>query len=315
MNSILVYSGKYLGALTVLFLTAGLTQAQDICSKPGIILCEDFEWSDDPNYYSGGDQNTEDWQANGWERFGSDFSNYPQPNGVKAGVGFGGSNGVVIFQPANKKVSSGIYPTHFIAEPGEGYEELYVQWKTKWSKNFAWDNITVKNFYIKSFDKDRMMDWRVPLFINGKAKPVPELYGPLTGWYSNQYNRGPIDRYLSSNRTDIRYLNQELDKWHTIEFYVKIETEKSGPGKEANGIFKMWDNGVLIMEHYDVQFRNKDSKVPMNAVWISPYWGGSGEESHPDQYVWYDDIIVSTSYIGVEDEVHPRAPAPLITTN
>ena len=282
------------------------------CSNPDYIVCEDFEWSDDPDYYAGGNSNVGDWEENGWDRFNQEFQNKTQPNGAKAGEGYANSIGVITFQKAGEHSTGGIYPSYTFAKATDGYDELYVQWKTKWSANYVWDYSTTKNFYVRSISPETgKIDWRVPMFINGAGEPSPELYATYSGWYDNKKGTGPADRWLNQNQgNDIAFVGPELGKWHTMEFYIKVETRKSGPGQEANGVFKLWIDGVLRTHLTNVQFRNADSQYSMNEVWISSYWGGKANSgSFPNQYVWWDDIIVSKSYIGVGDEVAPKEPS------
>ena len=48
------------------------------------------------------------------------------------------------------------------------------------------------------------------------------------------------------------------------------------------------------MDHYDhVSVRKANDHRPYDGIWLSSYFGGGGQSTHPEQYVLYDDIIVS----------------------
>lgn len=92
-----------------------------------------------------------------------------------------------------------------------------------------------------------------------------------------------------------------LDRWQCWEFMLQAN---SSPDK-ADGRQAMWIDGKKIGEFTGIRWRGRED-VKINCLWLQHY---GYDESDPtrqyakeNQTVWFDDVVVSTSYIG------PRAP-------
>lgn len=273
-------------------LSSPSTAAEAICSRGDILFCDDFEWGvNDPSYTV--------WRDHGWNVDSNFFNNtqYPAGNNIYTGAGVNGSAGIQWFLAAATATSGTPYPYHNIAPiNGPGHNKVHVRWYAKWSSNWVWDNVGVKHIYVRGLNQAHNMDWRVPIFIQPSGVTNVEIYGP-------GYSCNPRDLFLHQNLgKDIAFDGPELGKWHAIEMMVKLNN-----GSAQDGEIALWVDGIKRMHQYGIQIRCPSSTVGINDIWVTSYWGGSGTETHPDMYVWYDNIVVSTNYIG---PIAARPPAP-----
>lgn len=262
---------------------AGNGTADAVCSRADVLLCDDFEWGvNDPSYTV--------WRDRGWKVDSNFFdqTQYPAGNNVYTGVGLNGSAGIQWFLAAATATSGTPYPYRNFADlTGPGYNKVHVRWYAKWSENWVWDNIGVKHFYVRGLVPGENMDWRVPIFIQQDGGMNVEIYGPV-------YSCNPRDLFLQQNQgRNIYFSGAELGKWHAIEMMVKLNT-----GAAQDGEVAVWVDGIKRLHHTGIQIRCPQSTVGINDIWITSYWGGSGTETHPDMHVWYDNVVVSTEYIG-----------------
>jgi len=86
----------------------------------------------------------------------------------------------------------------------------------------------------------------------------------------------------------------EPGTWHRIENYIKINT----PG-QYDGIIKGWFDGELALERTGMRFRTVDTWA-VNSFFFQTHFGGSGSEWEPktDQYIYFDEFVVSTERLG-----------------
>lgn len=270
--------------LGLLLLPTASHGIEAICStnNSSILFCDDFEWGiNDPVYT--------EWRNRGWQVDSNFFdgTQYVLGNNVYTGTGLNGSAGIQWFLPAATATSSTPYPNSTFADlNGNGHDQIYVRWYAKWSTNWVWDNIAVKHFYIRGLNAAGGMNWRVPVFIQPGGVIDLEIY--------DSYACNPGDLFLHQNLgNNIYFVGEELGKWHAIEMMVKLNN-----GAARDGEVALWVNGIQRLHHTGIQIRCPTSTVGANDIWVTSYWGGSGTETHPDMYVWYDNIVVSTRYIG-----------------
>jgi hypothetical protein len=87
--------------------------------------------------------------------------------------------------------------------------------------------------------------------------------------------------------------NAERGRWYCYEFMVAANT----PG-ERDGRVAFWVDGRLAGDFPNLRFRS-DPALKINHVVLGPY----SSARHANKIMWYDDVVVATSYIG------PQRPA------
>ncbi len=85
----------------------------------------------------------------------------------------------------------------------------------------------------------------------------------------------------------------ERDRWYCYELMLSANT----PG-ERDGRVAFWVDGKLAGDFPNLRFRSVPT-LKVNHVSLGSY----SSQRHPNKVMWYDDVVVATSYIG------PRAPA------
>jgi hypothetical protein len=140
------------------------------------------------------------------------------------------------------------------------------------------------------------------LFPTHGASPGENKTPP--GWtYNYCYHMDQVDRYgdilLSSgtlNGSDLlgpyfvprsNKLPQR-DRWYCYEIMIQCNNPGSRSGRVG-----IWLDGILVADHPNLRFRTTGS-LKARYVTLSTYT--SWIESN--QVIWYDDIVVSTQYIG-----------------
>ncbi len=86
------------------------------------------------------------------------------------------------------------------------------------------------------------------------------------------------------------HATEESGRWVCVEALAKLNT----PGK-SDGYNCLWIDGIRQCERRNLDFRSQYTKYGVNAVFMESYWN---KGSPVDQYRWYDDLVVSTGYIG-----------------
>jgi hypothetical protein len=88
----------------------------------------------------------------------------------------------------------------------------------------------------------------------------------------------------------------KLDTWQCWEFMIKANT----PGK-ADGEQAMWLDGKLAGHFTGIRWRD-DADLRINCFWLEHYGFDPGDPTKQywkdKQTVWFDDVVISTKYIG-----------------
>lgn len=90
----------------------------------------------------------------------------------------------------------------------------------------------------------------------------------------------------------------EAGRWYTLTQQVILNDIG-----QANGEFRQWVDGELVLENKAMLLRNKDD-VSVSAIKMDTFFGGSSNDWAPvnDQYAYFDDFIVSAdSPLGLVD--------------
>ena len=94
--------------------------------------------------------------------------------------------------------------------------------------------------------------------------------------------------------------NPELGRWYCYELMLKANT----PG-ERDGRVAFWVDGRLAGDFQNLRFRDVET-LKINILTIGSY----SSSKHPNTVMWYDDVVVGTSYIGPMVNVKNDAPRP-----
>jgi hypothetical protein len=195
---------------------------------------------------------------------------------------------------------------------GEHFFDLYVQYKIYYSPGFRFDT-NYKQFEIGTQDdlnqtgvccNPWVANYTTVYVSSGGAQLVEgNNKGSSTPqWIGYPQNAGG---YSSSNR-----LTLTSGRWYTIE----VRRRLNDPNVD-NGILQMWVDNVLIMDHRNVRFRvprngNYGANMAYGTNWIMisdyPLQGVSQNQS-----VYYDDVKMSTTFIGTGAAQPPSAPTNL----
>lgn len=102
-----------------------------------------------------------------------------------------------------------------------------------------------------------------------------------------------------------------LNEWECWEFMIQANT---APDK-ADGKQAMWRNGRLAGEFPGIRWRT-DPDVKVNCLWLQHYGFDGGDPTRGfwkikageslRQFVWFDDVVVATDYIGPMTEAGRR---------
>ena len=113
-----------------------------------------------------------------------------------------------------------------------------------------------------------------------------------TGCTTSKYNDwGGLKWICNSPGSQFKiHATSEAGRWVCVEAQAKLNT----PGK-SDGYNCLWIDGIKQTERKNIDFRSSYTKYGINCVFIESYWN---KGSPVDQRRYYDDLVVSTKYIG-----------------
>jgi hypothetical protein len=76
--------------------------------------------------------------------------------------------------------------------------------------------------------------------------------------------------------------------WQRWELQLELNTIGS-----ANGVLKMWVDGVLVMDYRDVVFVTADYPAGFYSYKWNPTWGGMGGTRTRDDAIDFDHVYLS----------------------
>lgn len=119
---------------------------------------------------------------------------------------------------------------------------------------------------------------------------TPGSYGSVSGeneWIGYMYNFNKKDACGDNIRTG-KVLQRAT--WHTVKQYYKLNT----PG-QANGIHRMWLDGVQVINNTSFQYRN-NSDLHINYLYWAIFRGGSTADwaTSTDGIIDFDNILITT---------------------
>ena len=197
--------------------------------------------------------------------------------------------------------NAGTYPQSVSGGRAEytfsGKTDLYFGHWMKWSSPWDWHPIGTKIDYLTTTNPDVSGSFRDNFLILVK----PSGQGLL---FTQQLQQPPGTQNRQMNRGSIAF---QLNRWYWLEYHARMNTV----GK-ADGLFELWIDDTLIMQHNDVTFRTNNNT--WGSAQHSPIWGGNGPATiNQQQFFWVGHTVISTTRIGHPavggDTTPPRSPA------
>lgn len=288
-------------------------QADPACNGSDMIFCEDWEsgsWDQWKDYNAGDSLNK------GGFRGGLSCAD---GNCLLPYAGYDNSRAVAIKLP--KDAPDGIYPRAAFKEKLGPNETVYVRWRAYWSPNFNFNYQNTKHFYLlsnASTNEGGGGTFRVGLFVRPPNRGGdPTVAVPYIHIYKDQSEVAQGSWQSQIGENDVRYFPNQPSgedfrivggKWYEIEMRVTPNPQ----GKAFGGRVQYWIDGKLLADYSDnVSIRKANDPNAIDGIWLSSYFGGGGQSEHPEQYVLYDDIIVSRKKIGRDNGARPSSPTQL----
>lgn len=322
MDRLLVYRKTLLSSLAALpllvagflsFTTAQANSNATACNSSDVIFCEDWEsgsWAQWKDYNAGDSLNNGGFRGGLSCADGSCLLPYP---------GYNNSRAVAIKLP--KDAPDGIYPRAAFKEKLGPNETVYVRWRAYWSPGFNFNYQNTKHLYLlsnASTNNGGAGTYRVGLFVRPPQQGGDATVAvPYIHLYKTQSEVAPGSWQSQIGENDIRYFPNQSDaedfrivggKWYEIEMRITPNPQ----GQAFGGRVQYWINGKLLADYSDnVSVRKANDPNAFDGIWLSSYFGGGGQSEHPEQYVLYDDIVVSRKPIGRRGSARPSSPMQL----
>jgi hypothetical protein len=202
---------------------------------------------------------------------------------------------------------------------GQHFYDIYFQYKFYYSPGFNFGNGHYKQFMLGTQDERRHDETCCIPFAAHYLMMMVERGGAVE---VEAYNKESTSRpfvqlnpnaggYNDSNRFIV-----QTGRWYTFE----VRRRLNDPGVD-NGIFQMWADGVLIADYRNVRFRiPRNGSFGSTATYGSNWLMLSGYTTNTvsqNQNAYYDDVKLSTTYIGAGGTPPPPPPptAPAAPTN
>lgn len=185
---------------------------------------------------------------------------------------------------------------------GQRFNDIYIQYKIYYSPGFDLANGQPKQLIIGTEDERRHDAACCNPWVSHYLTIVPP-HTTRSTMVAEANNKSGAGQWipLAQNRGGYSGSNlfvTQTGRWYTVE--VRRRLNDSGVD---NGIFQMWIDGALLSEHTTVRYRipwngtlGSNMNYGTNFAMISDYMAIG---STRDQSVFYDDIRMSTTYIGV----------------
>lgn len=249
---------------------------EGVCDDATTLLCE--SWED-------GDHKGWDWNST-WDA-------PPAWYQIAGAGGYNSANALRMRIPARTSSTSGsddtIYPGASNSIPRG--TTIYVRWFAKWSPGFVYMpdyGDGQKHAYLTQYG-DRNTTVRIMIQAPSSADRT----------------KGRIVNSLGDSHGNTRYYNGAgaepfivPDRWYCIETMVK-----PGTYNVADGALSIWLDGQAYMTYSNVLVNTCVSGMNGDCAWrsipfLTSYYGGNPGPTHPEQYVSYDNVVVSTARIG-----------------
>lgn len=139
--------------------------------------------------------------------------------------------------------------------------------------------------------------WEARLWHSKGSDAHPHLYRGATYWYGADH---PLSRYSGDGST--RYFNRmnfcfQAEQSYCIEQQVKLNTISADAGPNADGIYRVWVDGVLVHEQTDLLIRKYPEVQIQDLPFVNIYHGGMGLPKG----IYHESLaslVTATRYIG-----------------
>jgi hypothetical protein len=172
---------------------------------------------------------------------------------------------------------------------GGTYEELYLSYRVRFAPGF-----------------DFVRGGKLPGLVGGEANTGGEPPDGTDGWSARMMWRvgGDVVQYVYHPDQPGTFGEDfpwdlggdrlfEPGAWHQVEHRIVMNT----PGQH-DGVVQGWWDGALALDRQDIRFRDVDT-FAIDALQVVTFFGGSDATwaASRDEYVYFDDFVVSTEPI------------------
>jgi len=192
-----------------------------------------------------------------------------------------------------------------------GYDQLYYRWYAKFDEDFDqgnymhWSMIggnNVNNKYsafgkagIRPNGYDFFTTMLEPARSSGKYPP-PGVMGFTTSYPDMEAAPGGAF-WGNSFQPRVPFVI-ERGRWYCFEAMVKLNTPGLLDGEQA-----FWIDGIKILHARKIRWRDSEL-LKLNFFWFCVYI----HQANRDNTCWYDDLVISTEYVGPLDGEPPASP-------
>lgn len=155
-------------------------------------------------------------------------------------------------------------------------------------------------FYLAQGSTDRRN--HSPTFTEGGSQPaggVPEKQTEVgLHWFIYEMEDDGSDLGGGSVRhgMNVKTKRLQVGAWHQIEFYAKMNTRDSDPGRN-DGVARWWisdpggGNLELVGEFTDIRWGSATNPTGFYNIQLNPIWGGDAGETKDQEDHWYMDHL------------------------
>jgi len=210
-----------------------------------------------------------------------------------------------------KSVHSGKWSVEMTAPPGKGtgaglvkwfdpgYDRVYARWYVLFAEDYDQGDLNhvggnlvgMNNHWLlgvagtKPDGTDRFSTGLEP-WRDWKRNPPPgELF--MYTYYPDM-KRDPDGNYWGNMFKPEKKTLLERGRWYCLEMMVKVNAPDTADGEQA-----FWVDGKLVGHFTGIRWRTTDA-LKVNGFWLMLYIHDNPQVNR----VWYDDVVVSRSYIG-----------------
>jgi hypothetical protein len=193
------------------------------------------------------------------------------------------ANVVQVRWPAGMK--DGVSPGKFWANFGATYRELYVSYRVRIpTTTFENQTTGTKLLGYLSYGKTDRSNQFFLMMYGGGGKVTSGPWG-FRADFTSEYGGPDLNPNIGTGNSFT------AGTWHHIELLFKLNDDGV-----ANGVFKMWDNGVLTHNYSNVTMVGSryGTMAGYRGLSFAPGWGGvNGTIKSRDDFMYIDHIKVS----------------------